>query len=163
MEVYNWPIVCSFGRWSLVVAICPKCGVNPRGKFPNSTSWCGDCVNTANRARKAQLSLEERRQMKQKHKEYNTNYEKNRYKVFTPVVYAYFDSSGKALYVGRGTFDRVRQHKYRSPWYPDVSLLITMTCDSEWHAMEMEGKWGGRYQPIHNKDGYRHQSSKQFS
>jgi hypothetical protein len=34
-------------------------------------------------------------------------------------------------------------------------LLVTMTCKDEWEAMEYEGKWGGYYHPVANKEGNR--------
>jgi hypothetical protein len=30
-----------------------------------------------------------------------------------------------------------------------------MTCKDEWEAMEYEGKWGGYYHPVANKEGNR--------
>ena len=74
-----------------------------------------------------------------------------------PIVYAWIAPDGKADYVGRGTIDRARMHQYkRKIWWTPEHLLISMTCDSEWHAMEMEGKWGGKLLPRYNKEGYRH-------
>jgi hypothetical protein len=71
------------------------------------------------------------------------------------LVYGYFDNDICA-YVGRGSMARVLQHKYTSLWWRPDLLLVTMTCKDEWEAMEYEGKWGGRYRPKHNKDGYRY-------
>lgn len=73
-----------------------------------------------------------------------------------PIVYGYFYPDGTAAYVGRGTAFRAKTHKTEKDWWSPDLLLITMTADSEWHAMELEGKWGARYLPLHNKEGYRH-------
>jgi hypothetical protein len=72
-----------------------------------------------------------------------------------PMVYAWFDANGICEYVGRGTAPRASSHK-RRPWWTSTHVLLTMTCDSEWQAMEYEGIWGARYQPRQNKEGYRH-------
>lgn len=79
-----------------------------------------------------------------------------------PVVYAWFNTEGEAEYVGRGAMRRSRVHK-NSSWYTSNHFLITMTCENEWEAMEYEGKWGGRYLPKHNKDGYRYAGSRKIS
>lgn len=74
------------------------------------------------------------------------------------IVYAYFSKDGVCLYVGRGTIDRAKSHKYpykNSSWWSSDLLLITMTCKNEWEAMEYEGKWGGYYLPKYNKEGNR--------
>lgn len=71
------------------------------------------------------------------------------------VVYAYFDKD-TAIYVGRGSFKRAYYHRSRSSWWTPNLILITMTCSNEWEAMEYEGKWGGRYLPKMNKEGYRY-------
>lgn len=63
------------------------------------------------------------------------------------IVYAYFDVDGTCLYVGRGKKSRLLNHKNKSVWFKSDSICLSMTCDSEWHAMEMEGRWGGRYLP----------------
>ena len=70
------------------------------------------------------------------------------------VVYTYFDID-KPIYTGRGTSIRALSHKYFSSWWKPDLLLITMTCKDEWEAMEYEGKWGGYYRPIMNKEGNR--------
>ena len=72
-----------------------------------------------------------------------------------PVVYVWMAPDGHADYVGRGTTARTRVHKNKLWWTPE-HLLLSMTCDSEWQAMEYEGRWGAFYQPRHNKEGYRH-------
>lgn len=93
-----------------------------------------------------------REQIKERRRQYD--------KMAPPIVYAYFDAQGNAEYVGRGTKRRADQHKRSgSTWWTEQHTLLTMTCDSEWHAMEMEGKWGGRYLPKYNKEGYRHQNA----
>lgn len=76
------------------------------------------------------------------------------------VVYAYFDSNGVPLYVGRGRYGRALEHRTPSrangeSWVSSATLLLTMTCKDEWESMEYEGKWGGRYRPIANIDGNR--------
>ena len=72
-----------------------------------------------------------------------------------PIVYAWFAPDGTAEWVGRGTRYRATQHRMK-PWWTPQPLLLSMTCDSEWQAMEYEGRWGARYQPVHNREGYRH-------
>ena len=76
-----------------------------------------------------------------------------------PVVYVWMAPDGVADYVGRGTRHRAAKRHVRDgrrDWWTPDHLLLTMTCDSEWHAMEMEGRWGARYQPRYNREGYRH-------
>ena len=89
-------------------------------------------------------------------KQLSANYWKN--DSSSVMVYAYFSPDGKVDYVGRGTPNRVKSHKTKSKWWTPQHMVLTMTCDSEWHAMEMEGKWGARYLPRYNKEGYRHES-----
>lgn len=70
----------------------------------------------------------------------------------------YMTSEGVPIYVGRGTIDRAQSHKYpykNSSWWSQDLVLVTMTCRDEWEAMEYEGKWGGRYHPVANRDGNR--------
>lgn len=64
---------------------------------------------------------------------------------------------GTIVYVGRGKIDRALAHKYpyKSSWWSEDLMLLTMTCDDEWQAMEYEGKWGGRYHPTENVEGNR--------
>ena len=69
-------------------------------------------------------------------------------------MYAWFDSSGTALYVGRGSGVRPYKHEDKA-WWNLKSLLITMTCEDEWESMEYEGKWGKKLQPLYNIEGYR--------
>jgi hypothetical protein len=94
-----------------------------------------------------------------KAKEYHKEYRKTHPRKYTkllPIVYAYFDEEGTCVYVGRGTINRALTHKYISPWWNKNLTLLSMTCTNEWEAMEYEGKWGGRYFPTMNKEGYRH-------
>jgi len=84
-----------------------------------------------------------------------------RYAEQRPVVYVWIAPDGKADYVGRGTEARAVSHGYPyrrkwSPWWTPEHRLRMKVCDSEWHAMEMEGVWGQFYQPRFNKEGYRH-------
>lgn len=72
------------------------------------------------------------------------------------LVYAWIGPNGVADYVGRGVDHRARSHRWLARWWTPQHLLLSMTCESEWQAMEMEGVWGGRLLPRHNKDGYRH-------
>lgn len=71
-----------------------------------------------------------------------------------PLVYVWINAEGKAEWVGRGTIERAFSHTRKSWWTPQ-HLLLSMTCNNEWQAMEYEGKWGQYYQPQFNKDGYR--------
>lgn len=76
-----------------------------------------------------------------------------------PIVYVWMTPDGLADYVGRGSRNRALQHKYKSlksPWWTPNHVLLSMTCENEWQAMEYEGKWGQFYQPRFNKEGYRH-------
>lgn len=76
-----------------------------------------------------------------------------------PLVYVWVGPDGQADYVGRGTGGRATIHRTqsgRASWWTNRHILLTMTCDSEWQAMEYEGKWGARYLPRHNREGYRH-------
>lgn len=74
-----------------------------------------------------------------------------------PVVYVWMAPDGKADYVGRGSLRRPMEHRYRKAiWWTLEHCLMTMTCDSEWQAMELEGRWGAYYLPRYNKEGYRH-------
>ena len=84
-----------------------------------------------------------------------TAYKRARHAALKPVVYAWFAPDGSAEYVGRGTSSRADTHR-RQPWWTPQHLLLSMSCDSEWQAMEYEGRWGARYQPRHNREGYRH-------
>lgn len=72
-----------------------------------------------------------------------------------PIVYQWVNPDGTVDYVGRGTQERAMRHRY-APWWTPQHILLTMSCESEWHAMEWEGKWGGLLQPRYNKEGYRH-------
>ena len=97
------------------------------------------------------------------HREERMKELRERYHAQPPVVYAWFAPAGTAEYVGRGTLARSQTHARtatRKPWWTPEHLVISMTCDSEWQAMEMEGRWGGRYLPRHNKEGYRHAGGK---
>lgn len=72
------------------------------------------------------------------------------------VVYLYADKKGVPIYVGRGTIDRALEHKYpykNSTWWSNDLILLTMTCKDGWESMEYEGKWGGFYHPLANRDG----------
>lgn len=72
------------------------------------------------------------------------------------VVYVYANQEGLPLYVGRGTMDRALEHKYpykNSTWWSENLTLLTMTCKDGWESMEYEGRWGGFYHPIANRDG----------
>lgn len=72
------------------------------------------------------------------------------------VVYRWFEpDTGVTLYVGRGTSRRPHWHRSRSLWATSTMVLKMQIARNEWHAMALEGRWGERYQPIHNKDGYR--------
>lgn len=72
-----------------------------------------------------------------------------------PVVYVWMNPDGRADYVGRGTTQRAKSHRAK-PWWTADHTLLSMTCDTEWQAMEMEGVWGRVHQPRHNIEGYRH-------
>ena len=78
----------------------------------------------------------------------------------TAIVYAWIASDGLADYVGRGTLRRAKygatSPSCRASWWTPEHTLLTMTCDSEWQAMEYEGIWGARYRPRYNIEGYRH-------
>lgn len=87
-------------------------------------------------------------------KEYPDSRSRN-YALLTPVVYVCIAGDGTPDYVGRGTYRRARQHAYKDWWTPQ-HILLTMTCESEWQAMEYEGKWGAHYLPRYNIEGYRH-------
>lgn len=81
------------------------------------------------------------------------------YQRLKPLVYVWVAPDGQADYVGRGTMARAVKAGVgvtRKAWWTPQHTLLTMTCDSEWHAMEMEGRWGARYLPRHNREGYRH-------
>lgn len=80
---------------------------------------------------------------------------RRKWRSLTAVVYAWFDALGVCDWVGRGTIARARQHRSMKPWWTPLHTLLTMTCDTEWQAMELEGVWGARYQPRHNVEGYR--------
>ena len=82
------------------------------------------------------------------------------YEKMVPLVYLFAASDGTVDYVGRGTEERVRQHKSLKDWWTPNHITLSMTCDNEWQAMEYEGKWGGRYLPRYNKEGYRHSKQK---
>jgi hypothetical protein len=89
------------------------------------------------------------------HREAKRAYNAARVASRAPIVYAWFAPDGACEYVGRGTVHRSRHHRY-APWWTPEHYVLTMTCETEWQAMEYEGKWGAAYQPRHNKDGYRH-------
>lgn len=76
-------------------------------------------------------------------------------KVRNSIVYAWIHPDGAAFYVGRGSTQRAESHKAYSSWWTPELILITMTCDNEWHSIEWEGKWGNRLKPIFNRDGNR--------
>ena len=124
--------------------ICSRCKINPQG---TTKPYCKTCKNTMDRLWRERTG-----------KVYKQNHAQR--KKGGPLVYAYFDNT-KAIYVGRGSYERAHSHKYSDWWHPNL-LLITMTCDDEWQAMEYEGKWGGRYQPILNKDGYRYKEKEKL-
>jgi len=42
-----------------------------------------------------------------------------------------------------------------------VHTLLIMTCETEWQAMEYEGRWGAHYQPRYNVEGYRHTAARE--
>ena len=73
------------------------------------------------------------------------------------VVYVWMASDGVADYVGRGSSHRAKIHTtIARKWWTKEHILLTMTCENEWQAMEYEGKWGQYYKPRFNKDGYRY-------
>jgi hypothetical protein len=72
-----------------------------------------------------------------------------------PIVYRWLNPDGITVdYVGRGTIERAKDKK-KKEWLTKEHTLIYEECLNEWHAMEMEGKWGQLYAPRYNKDGYR--------
>ena len=76
-----------------------------------------------------------------------------------PLVYVWIAPDGQADYVGRGGRRRAITHGIgitRADWWTPEHTLLTEACDSEWQAMEMEGRWGAFFQPRHNVEGYRH-------
>lgn len=73
-----------------------------------------------------------------------------------PIVYVWVSPDGIAEWVGRGTVKRAKHHRYTASWWTPRHILLTMACDSEWQAMEYEGKWGAHYEPRNNREGYRH-------
>lgn len=73
-----------------------------------------------------------------------------------PVVYVWLDRNGQAEYVGRGTRKRAMSHKYTKSWWTSEHEVVIRQCESEWQAMELEGAWGGQWNPRYNKEGYRH-------
>ncbi len=78
-----------------------------------------------------------------------------------PIVYIWMAPDGQADYVGRGTKYRARTHSRHASWWTLEHTLLTMSCETEWQAMEIEGRWGALYQPRHNKEGYRHAKSEE--
>ena len=76
------------------------------------------------------------------------------------VVYVWMAPDGRADWVGRGTLHRAGSHGRPASrsrrWWTSRHILLILTCDSEWQAMEYEGKWGAFYQPRQNREGYRH-------
>lgn len=87
---------------------------------------------------------------------------KERTAALPPIVYVWVAPDGTADYVGRGTIERAKTHRRKSWWTP-THLLLTMACASEWEAMELEGRWGARYLPRHNVEGYRHQNLREMN
>ncbi len=72
-------------------------------------------------------------------------------------VYMYVSPKGYVAYVGRGSMQRVIAHQKdrRSSWYETDMVLHTMPARNEWHAMQLEGEWGERFQPRYNIEGIR--------
>ena len=98
-------------------------------------------ISWRTRHREAALGIEKRSRLKNRR---------------VAVVYAWIAPGGAVDYVGRGTVDRSKHHRYSATWCTPRHLLMSMTCDNEWQAMEYEGKWGARLQPRYNIEGYRH-------
>lgn len=89
--------------------------------------------------------------LRERHREYSRNRKAN----LKPLVYRWINPDGITVdYVGRGTIDRARD-KRKKEWLTKEHTLIYEECLNEWHAMEMEGKWGQLYHPRYNVDGYR--------
>lgn len=73
-----------------------------------------------------------------------------------PIAYRWYEpATGLTEYVGRGTIRRAMSHRSQSNWWTPELKLQTQVALSEAHAMELEGRWIRKYQPAHNKEGYR--------
>lgn len=128
--------------------MCNKCGIRPRTTYKNNhNTWCKKCTRDYARDREIQI----------KEGKWNPNKKKKVRNIKRiHVVYAYFDTDGNCIYVGRGSINRAKSHRFASSWWNSTLLLVTMTCKNEWEVMEYEGKWGGKYLPTMNKEGYRY-------
>jgi len=137
--------------------LCYKCKINIRVAY---NSYCKTCVYSFKKEWRKKYP--ERWQAEQKRY-------RNRRKLGQiwerpvrstskiPLVYCYFNPLGEVVYVGRGSLKRAKSHRYLSNWWNPTLFLLSMSCENEWEAMEYEGKWGNRYKPYMNKDGYRYE------
>ena len=108
---------------------------------------CDSCYQARQRERRTDL---QKNRLHQKQHEWWIKYNS------IPLVYVYMALDGRADYVGRGNNDRVIRHRTKSGWWAPEHIILSMTCNSEWQAMEYEGKWGAFYKPRYNKEGYRY-------